>query len=114
MTYTLKEGEVAVVLRANYDDNNEWDGSSTTGVVFNTDREDEGMRHGLELAVLMAAFIDFIADYPDYADPIEGRRLRLLEQMFPDAFAAAINEIEEEDGSNVVQLNAWTKTEGNA
>ena len=114
MAYTLQEGEVAVVLRPNYDSDNEWDGSSTTGVVFSTEREDEGVRHGIEVAILMAAFLDFLQDYPDYADPIEARRIKLLEEMFPEAYEAAMQEIEREDGSNVVQLNAWTKTEGNA
>lgn len=114
MSYTLKEGEVAVVLRAHYDDNDEWDGSSTTGVVFSTEREDEGVRHGIEIAILMAAFLDFLQDYPDYAEPIEARRIKLLEEMFPDAYAAAQEEIERENGSNVVHLNRWTKTEGSA
>jgi hypothetical protein len=114
MSYTLKEGEVAVILRPQYDGNDEWDGSSTTGVVFNTDREDEGVQHGIEVAILMAAFLDFIQDFPDYADPIESRRIAMLEDMFPEAFAAAQEEVEREEGSNVVQLNRWTKTEGSA
>ena len=43
MSYTLKEGEVAVVLRPHYDDNDEWDGMSTEeNVSYNSSSKPSG------------------------------------------------------------------------
>lgn len=117
MAYDIKPGDVAIVLSPVIEDD-EWNGNIKTGMVFGSAGSEDGMRAALDEALTMAAAQKFLEIYPDAWEDFSDLRSEIMQDMFPDQFHEAEEELKElqevsvED--NVYTLNRWTKTEGNA
>ena len=121
MGYEVKAGEVAIVLRPVLDDEEEWTGTLQTGLIFGQEGNNDGQRAALDMALTLAVSQKFLEENPDWEDVWDSFRAELLQEMFPDAWAEAEAEYDEAEqaakeaySGNVIKLNAWTKTEGNA
>ena len=110
MGHELQDDEVAIVIRPQNYEEEEWDGDVAIELV--TSKEcpvpNYVMAHIMNVATMMSAFLDVAAEYPDVHDLVEEHRNYLM----------GIYEEEEklevvQDG-NVYTLNKWTKTKGNA
>ena len=118
MSYTLKKGEVAIVIRPQYEDG-EFSGSVATGLVISSETKDPiAMQASMEVALTMAAAPLFVEAYPDSEEAFDEYRHVLLQDLFPEQYEEskkAVAESREYDKKdNVLTLKAWTKTEGNA
>lgn len=121
MSYTLKPGEVAVVLRPTKDDQGEWDGAIHVGMTFGEEDNIEGQREALNMALTMAVTQQVIDYYPDLEYEFNHYKSELLKDMYPEEYAEAEKQISEQEydkevkvKGNVYALNAWSKTEGSA
>jgi hypothetical protein len=125
MSYEVKPGEIAIVLRPMEDTNGDWSGRLNTGLIFGPEKHEDAMRMALDIAITMAATERFLEDYPEFMEDYDYYKNLLLQEIFPDAHAAAVAEVEAEeveaDGGvayekhdNVIRLNRWTETKGNA
>ena len=83
------------------------------------------MKVGLDIAITMAATERFLEDYPEFVEDYDYYKNLLLQEIFPEAHAEALAQVEAEeveaDGGvkyetedNVVRLNRWTQTKGSA
>lgn len=118
MEYDIGEGEVCFILKANVTDG-EWDGTFSTGLVFDAENPTAATGGGLEVAVTLSAFLDYLHDNPDFIDELDEYREDVLKSVFPEAYEAALAELEEtepkyETEGNVIKLNRWSKTYGSA
>jgi len=118
--YTVQEDEVAIVIKPIFDKDGNWTFELKTGISFGAklaDHEEAG-RAALNAAISMAACLPFMQDFPEIEDELDDYKHDMLSEIFPDAYKATLEEIEEEEGyeseGNVIRLNRWTKTQGNA
>ncbi len=119
MGYTVKPGEIAIILRPTLDEDNEWTGAISTGLIFGAEKNVDGQRAALDLAITMSAAQNFLEENPDWIDMWDVYRSDLLQEIFPEAWKEAEQQYEEDTSKeaysgNVISLNAWTKTEGSA
>lgn len=119
--YTVKDDEVAVVIKPVLDNDGTWTYELKTGITFGNELEKYTGEAGhamLDAAISMAAALAYIQDYPDILDMLDDYKHDMLAEIFPDQYAQAMAEQEAEDGyekeDNVIRLNRWTKTQGNA
>ena len=110
MGYTLREDEMAIVIRPQ-DYEEDWNGDVSIELASSNDSPvpEMVMAHIMNIATMMSAFLDVASEHPDIYDLVEERRNHLM----------GIDEEEEEElevtrEGNVYTLNAWTKTEGSA
>jgi len=118
MKVKIEKGEVAFLIRAN-EKEGQWDGTFSTGLAFDQDKTTAATAGGLEVAVTIAAFLEFLTDYPDFSDELDEYREDILKELFPDAYEEALLELEGEKTEyeiegNVIKLSKWSKTFGNA
>ena len=118
MGHEIEDGEVAIIIKPEVDEEGEWNGSLKTGLVFGESQHPIAMRAAMDLALTMAASTNVIEDYPELFDYFEDARVELVREMFPKAYAESQLDLEEEmdyttDG-NVIKLTKWTKTLGEA
>lgn len=117
MGYRIKPGEIALVVKP-VEHEGEWTGELHTGLIFGPEHLEEGMRHALEHIITMAATQRFIEDFPEFLEDYEYYKAELLKEIFPEAYAEAERELEEENKiereGNVIKLSWWTETKGNA
>jgi len=110
MSHTLRDDELAIVIRPNnYEE--DWDGDCSIELVTSPDNPVPTvvMAHIMNVATLMSAFLDVAAEHPDVYDLVEEHRDYLM----------GIEDDKEEPlevtrEGNVYRLNTWTKTKGNA
>lgn len=125
MSYEVKPGEIAIVLRPMEDSNGDWSGRLNTGLIFGPEKHEDAMRMALDIAITMASVERFLEDNPEFSEDFDYYKNLLLQEIFPEAHAAALAEVEAEeveaDGGvkyrtedNVIRLHRWTKTEGSA
>jgi hypothetical protein len=118
MSYEVKPGEIAIVLRPMEDTNGDWSGKLNTGLIFGPEKHEEAMRVALDIAITMAATERFLEDYPEFMEDYDYYKNLLLQEIFPEAHAAAVAEVDAEEDykteDNVIRLNKWTKTKGSA
>ena len=118
MGHEIEDGEVAIVIKPELDENGEWDGALKTGLVFGGNKHPMAMRAAMDLAMTMAATTNVLDDYPELYDYFDDARVELVKQMFPKAYAETELEIEKEmeytKEGNVIKLTKWTKTLGEA
>ncbi len=119
--YVVKDDEVAIIIKPIIDTDGNWTYELKTGITFGNglDKYPEGAGHAmLDAAISMAACLSYIQDYPDTLDLLDEYKHDMLAEVFPDQYAQAMAEQEAEDGyeteDNVIRLNRWTKTQGNA
>jgi len=118
MKLKIEKGEVAFLIRANEKDG-QWDGTFATGLAFDQDKPTPATAGGIEVAVTIAAFLEFLTDYPDFTDELDEYRESIIEELFPKAYEKALLELEGEKTEyetedNVIKLSKWSKTFGNA
>jgi hypothetical protein len=117
VAYEIKPGDVAIVLSPVIVDG-EWNGNIKTGMVFGSSGSEDGMRAALDEALTMSAAQKFLEIYPDAWDDFVDLRAEIMQSMFPDQYAEAEEELEEDEAievdGNVCTLGRWTKTEGSA
>ena len=117
MAYEIKAGDIAIVLSPIVEDG-EWTGRIKTGMVFGSAGSEDGMRAALDEALTMSAAQQFLELYPDAWEDFVELRGNIMQEMFPDQYAEAEKEHEEDRAveveGNVYTLGRWTKTEGNA
>ena len=120
--YTVKKDEVAVVIAPVMDSNGVWTYELKTGITFSGEDlaklPDESGHAMLDAAISMAAALAYIQDYPDVLDELEEYKHDMLAEVFPEQYAKVMAEQEDDEGyekeDNVIRLNRWTKTQGNA
>lgn len=119
--YKVKDDEVAVVIKPVLDDDGNWNYELKTGITFGNELEKYTGEAGhamLDAAISMAAALAYIQDYPDMLDMLDDYKHDMLAEIFPDQYAQVMAEQEAEEGyekeDNVIRLNRWTKTQGNA
>ena len=117
MAYEIKPGDVAIVLSPVIEEG-EWNGNIKTGMVFGSAGSEDGMRAALDEALTMSAAQQFLELYLDAWEDFVELRGNIMQEMFPDQYAEAEEELESdmavEVEGNVYTLGRWTKTEGNA
>ena len=118
MAYEVKDGDVAVVISPELDEDGQWTGVLKTGLVFGEYQHPIAMRNAMDYALTMAAAGEVLEDYPELMDYFDDARHRILKEMFPKQYAESELAISQEkeyttDG-NVIKLTKWTKTMGEA
>jgi len=118
MGHEIEDGEVAIIVRPEFNEEGEWEGELKTGLVFGETHHPLAMRAAMDLALTMAASTNVISDYPELFDYFEDARIELVKEMFPKQFAESELEVGKDmeyttDG-NVITLTKWTKTMGEA
>jgi hypothetical protein len=119
MGYQLGSDEVAVLVKPVLDDNGEWTMELRTGITFGSDVTGVHGQAAVDAALTMAAALAFVQDNVDIMDYIDEYKHDMLKELYPDQYAEAVKEYEEEEQGyktegNIITLTAWTKTEGNA
>ena len=114
----IKDGEIAIIVSPEMDENNAWTGVLRTGLIFGDHQNPMAMRAAMDTALTMAAVTNVLEDYPDLYDYFDDARHELLKEMFPQQYAESELEVDQEmdyekDG-NVIKLTKWTKTMGEA
>jgi len=115
MGYELKDDEMAVVLKPVF--KNGYLESFRTGLAIgNTAGENQEVGQvQMDAALSMAAVLMYCSDYPEFEEVLADYKSDLLKEIFPEQWAEAEREVTQEEGyRNVIRLDAWTKTEGNA
>tara|TARA_R110000823_G_scaffold204713_1_gene335710 strand:- start:357 stop:710 length:354 start_codon:yes stop_codon:yes gene_type:complete len=117
MAYEMKPGDIAIILRP-LEEDGEWTGEISTGLVFGDEHHPDAMRAAIDLAITMASSERVLDECPEVLPVFESMRAELLQEMFPEEYAEAEYEVEEsmkvEVDGNVYTLNHWSKTEGTA
>ena len=118
MGYELRDGDIAVVISPEMDENNQWTGMLKTGLVFGDSQNPLAMRNAMDYALTMAAASEVLEEYPELMDYFDDARHRILKEMFPKQYAESeleVNkEMDYETEGNVIKLTRWTKTLGEA
>ena len=109
MAHTLRDDELAIVIRPNnYEE--DWDGDCSIELVSSPDNPVPNvvMAHIMNVATMMSAFLDVAAENPDVYELVEEHRNYLM------GIEDEEEELEITREGNVYSLNKWTKTKGNA
>lgn len=118
MSYELKDGDVAIVISPDLDEEGAWNGILKTGLVFGDHQNPMAMRSAMDYALTMAAASEVLEEYPELMDYFDEARHRILKEMFPKAYADSVLAVEKEldytKEGNVIKLTKWTKTLGEA
>ena len=118
MGHEIEDGEVAIIIRPEVDEEGVWDGSLKTGLVFGESKNPLAMRAAMDLALTMAASTQVLDEYPDLLDYFDDARVEMIKEMFPKEYAESELELENEmdytTEGNVIKLTKWTKTMGEA
>ena len=118
MGYEVKDGDVAVVISPELDEDGQWTGVLKTGLVFGESQHPLAMRSAMDYALTMAASSDVLEEYPELMDYFDEARHRVLKDMFPTQYAeselAVEKELEYTKEGNIIKLTKWTKTLGEA
>jgi hypothetical protein len=112
MSYTLSDDEMALIVRPVMD-GDEWTGHIETGIAASSEStiEDATQSSMVHYITLMAAFLSWANDNPKALDEVIAYRNILLEEVDGWEIDDAPDPPE---GDNIIILNRWTKTEGNA
>ena len=118
MGYKLGSDEVAVLVKPILDEDGEWTMELKTGITFGSNVNGIAGQAAVDAALTMAAALAFVQDNVDILDYLDEYKLDMLKELYPEQYAEALAEQDEVEGyttdGNVIRLNAWTKTEGNA
>ena len=120
MGYVVKDDEVAILVKPVFDDEGNWTFEIKTGMTMgkHVGNDPKVGRAVMMAAINMSAALAYMQIYPDFEDELDDLRHEMLAELFPEMYAEALAEVDKEmeyetDG-NVIKLNAWTKTQGNA
>ena len=114
----IRDGEIAIIVAPEINENNEWTGVLKTGLLFGDQQNPLAMRAAMDAALTMAAVPDVLDEYPELFEYFEEGRHKLLKEMFPKQYAESELEVDKEmeytKEGNVIKLTKWTKTLGEA
>ena len=82
MGHEIEDGEVAIIIKPDLDENGEWNGSLKTGLVFGDHQHPMAMRAAMDLALTMAATTSVLDDFPDLFDYFDEARVQLVKEYF--------------------------------
>jgi len=114
MSHSLKAEEIAIVIRPeNYEDD-DWDGDVSINLAIAKDSPvpADVQAHVMNLATMMSTFLDVANERPDLFELVEERRNYLMGIVEEEMEAA--QELDVVQDGNVYTLNKWSKTEGSA
>jgi len=118
MAYEIKDGDIAVVISPDLDEDGEWTGILKTGLIFGESQHPLAMRNAMDYALTMAASSDVLDEYPELHEYFDEARHKILKEMFPKQYAESELEVSKENeyttDGNVIKLTKWTKTLGEA
>ena len=118
MGYELKDGDIAVVISPDLDEDGAWTGILKTGLIFGEGQHPLAMRNAMDYALTMAAASEVLEEYPELGEYFDDARHRILKEMFPKAYKDSMLAVEKENeyttDGNVIKLTKWTKTLGEA
>ena len=118
MGYELKDGDVAIIVSPETEEDSSWTGILKTGLVFGDEQHPIAMRAAMDYALTMAAASEVLEEYPELIEYFDEARHELLKEMFPKQYAETqvelSKEMEYEKEGNVIKLTKWTKTLGEA
>ena len=118
MSYELKDGDVAIIVSPETDEDGSWTGILKTGLVFGEGQHPIAMRAAMDYALTMAAASEVLEEYPELIEYFDDARHELLKEMFPKQYAESQLALEEDmdytTEGNVIKLTKWTKTLGEA
>lgn len=119
MGYEVTDDEVAIILRPVMDEEGKWSMELKTGMTIGKNVSGLAGQASVDAALTMAAFLEYTQDFPEILDDLDDYKIDMLKELYPDYYAEAITELEEQEADyekdgNVFYLNAWTKTQGNA
>jgi len=116
--YKLKKGEVAIVLKPVLDDEGDWSGKISTGIAFAHNEDQESMHAAMDLALTLICIPPYMDSYPELEEELIDYKHAALSELFPEAYKEVSERVDKEQEytkkGNVITLNAWRKTEGNA
>ena len=115
MGYEVKNDEMAVVLKPVYKDG--FLESFRTGLAVGdtVGQNEEVGQLQMDAALSMAAVLMYCSDHPGFEEVLADYKANLLKEIFPEQWAEAENEVTQEEGHhNVIRLDVWTETKGNA
>ena len=118
MGYEVKDGDVAVIISPELDEDGQWTGVLKTGLYFGESQNPLAMRSAMDYALTMAATTAVLEDYPELMEYFDDARHTILKEMFPKQYAESELEVDKEmeytKEGNVIKLTKWTKTMGEA
>jgi len=118
MAYEIKDGEVAIVISPDLEEDGSWTGILKTGLIFGEEQHPLAMRNAMDYALTMAAASEVLEEYPELVEYFDDARHRILKEMFPKAYQDSLLAVEKENDyttdGNVIKLTKWTKTLGEA
>jgi len=114
MGYELKDGDIAVVISPDLDEDGAWTGILKTGLVFGESQHPLAMRNAMDYALTMAAASEVLEDYPELMDYFDEARHRILTKQYAETELELDKEMEYTKEGNVIKLTKWTKTMGEA
>ena len=118
MSYELKDGDVAIIISPETEEDGSWTGILKTGLVFGEGQHPIAMRAAMDYALTMAAASEVLEEYPELIEYFDDARHELLKEMFPKQYAESQLALEEDmdytTEGNVIKLTKWTKTLGEA
>ena len=119
--YRVKNDEVAIIIKPVIGSDGKWTYELKTGIAFGNrlDKYEDQAGHAmLDAAISMSAALAYIQDYPEFLEMLDEYKHDMLAEVFPEQYAEAVAEQKAEEGyekeDNVIRLNKWTKTQGNA
>ena len=118
MAYEVKDGEVAIIVSPDLDEDGSWTGILKTGLIFGEGQHPLAMRNAMDYALTMAAASEGLEEYPELGEYFDDARHKILKEMFPDQYAQSELELKKDreytTEGNVIKLTKWTKTLGEA
>ena len=118
MGHEVEDGEVAIIVKPEIDEDGNWTGALRTGMLFGPTKNPSATRAAMDLALTMAASTQVLDEYPDLLDYFDEARVDMIKEMFPTQYAESELELEKDmeytTEGNVIKLTKWTKTMGEA
>jgi hypothetical protein len=114
MSYTLQDNEVGLILRPIFVEGEEdWSGEISTNIIMSGKGEidTEVKMELLNIITLMSVFLEYGSENPDIMEEVEDYRDELMDKIMTEEMKEAYTT---EEGSNLIRLNPFSKTRGNA
>lgn len=121
MPYEVKDDEFALIVKPLMRSPTDWTGEVKMGMTFNPDSTlpVEVQMSVVNIVTVLSVVMDYCKDNPDILDELIGLRNEFFADQFSDAEedeepANENNAPKYRKSGNLIQLDVFTKTEGNA
>ena len=88
MGYELKDGDVAIIISPETEEDGSWTGILKTGLIFGSEQHPIAMRAAMDYALTMAAASEVLEEYPELIEYFDEARHELLKEMFPKQYCS--------------------------